>query len=531
MARRTILRDAQGEIIDTSSLTIEDGAPTIAGVRQVRSEHPSYGLSPEGLASILKNSETTDPSRFFSLCADIEEREEHYRSVLGTRKGAVSQLPITVTPAGADAASEQQASFVRECLEKPGFALELIDVLDALGKGISWTEIVWETSELQYMPLRLAWRDPRWFRFDQADLTTGLLLDNSGQPQPLKPYKWITHRPKLLSGIPIRNGLTRAAAYGWMFKNFALKDWLVFLEVYGHPLRLGTYPQNATAAEKRVLLRAVSDLGSDAAAIIPEAMKIEFVDSKGAAAGGSVFKEMAEYFDMQASKLVLGQTGTTDAVAGGSRGLGQVQEGVREDIERMDGIQISATVNRDLVRPMVDLNFGPQKKYPLARIGRPESKDVKLILGNLPELVGMGFKVSQVQVRGLIGLEEPEAGAELLRPPVSGSPPGDNRADDAPGGNDPNAEGDDANSVAASQQPEPPSDAIDEATLEMLANGGWVPEVGALEKAIAAAGSPAEAKKIIASYIDKIGLDKLAELIGNARFNARLAANAEETLS
>jgi phage gp29-like protein len=530
MARRTILRDTSGEIIDTRSLTEEDGAPTIMGVRQIRSEHPSYGLSPEGLASILRNSETQDPSRFFSLCADIEEREEHYRSVLGTRKGAVSQLPITVTPAGDDTASEEQAKFVRECLEKPGFALELIDMLDALGKGISWTEIVWDTSELQYMPLKLAWRDPRWFRLDISDLTTGLLLDNNGQPQPLKPYKWIVHQPKLLSGIPIRNGLTRAAAYGWMFKNFALKDWLVFLEVYGHPLRLGRYPQNASAAEKRTLLRAVAELGSDAAAIIPEAMKVEFVDGGASTAGGSPFKEMAEYFDMQASKLVLGQTGTTDAVAGGSRGLGAVQDGVREDIERMDGIQISATVNRDLVRPMVDLNFGPQKKYPVARIGRPESKDVKLILGNLPELVGMGFKVSQVQVRGLMGLEEPEAGAELLHPSVSGSPPGANRADAAPGGVDPNASTT-ADSVAASQQPEPPSDAIDEATLEMIASGGWVPETDDLQKAIAGAASFDEARKIIAAHIDKLGLDKLADLIARARMNARLAAAAGETLS
>ena len=40
----------------------------------------------------------------------------------------------------------------------------------------------------------------------------------------------------------------RVVAWMYLFKNYDLKDWVSFCEVYGMPLRLGTY--DATASEK-----------------------------------------------------------------------------------------------------------------------------------------------------------------------------------------------------------------------------------------------------------------------------------------
>ena len=71
----------------------------------------------------------------------------------------------------------------------------------------------------------------------------------------------------------------------------------------------------------------------------------------------TVFEGMASYFDKQISKVVLGQTGTTDV--GQHVGTANAHEKVREDIEASDAAQLSATLNRDLVRPLVDLNLGP----------------------------------------------------------------------------------------------------------------------------------------------------------------------------
>lgn len=531
--------DANDQRIDYGQLEEEVGAPTIMGVRQVRQDHPSYGIKPEQMALLMRGAETIDPSRFFSLMADIEERETHYSSVLSTRKNQVAQLPITVEAADVPD-GEKHAQLVRDLVDSEEFALQLIDMLDGLGKGISWSEIVWAESEGQYTVAKILWRDPRWFRFDIADLTTGLLIDEGGVPKPLAPYKWVVHRPKLRSGIPIRNGLTRTAAYGWMFKNFAFKDWAIYLDVYGQPLRLGKYPTNATREEKRALLTAVSSLGSDSAAIIPAGMTIEFPGGASTAGtGGSPYKEMCTYIDEQSSKVVLGQTGTTDAVAGGSRGLGAVQNTVREDIERADSRQLSATINRDVVRPLVDLNYGPQDRYPRVRIGRPETKDVQQISEGVKTFVPMGLKVGQRQIREVLGLDEPDADDELLvaPAPVPG-PPGKgggasasgDRADgpdaDSPEQDeqpdDGNADGPDkpASILAAAQVPGQP-DAIDASVAALIADEGWLPELDGLQEALAKATTLEEAQAAIAAHLDSIGIDKLAELLAKLRFNAR----------
>lgn len=100
----------------------------------------------------------------------------------------------------------------------------------------------------------------------------------------LPAYKFSIHRPKLKSGLPIRSGLARLAAWAFLFKSYTLKDWMAFLEVYGMPLRVGKYGASSSQAERRVLIQAVRDLSSDAAAIIPKEMEIEFIEAAGAVA-------------------------------------------------------------------------------------------------------------------------------------------------------------------------------------------------------------------------------------------------------
>ena len=121
-------------------------------MRQVTPQHPSWGLSPEGLAAILRDSEGTDPSRYYALCEDVAEREWHYRGVLGQRRSALAQLPITVDPASDSADDVERADFIREIVSKPEFTLMRFDLSDALDKGMAFGEILWDTSESQWIP-------------------------------------------------------------------------------------------------------------------------------------------------------------------------------------------------------------------------------------------------------------------------------------------------------------------------------------------------------------------------------------------
>ena len=74
-------------------------------------------------------------------------------------------------------------------------ASAIFDIQDALGKGFSATEIVWETSEREWSPVRLIWRDPRWFLFDWISGQQLLVrsLDNEGPPIPAMAPGGYTH--------------------------------------------------------------------------------------------------------------------------------------------------------------------------------------------------------------------------------------------------------------------------------------------------------------------------------------------------
>jgi phage gp29-like protein len=529
------LVDPDGNPISTELLKQRQAEPKLTSVRQVEPEHPSWGLSPDGLGTILRDSERHDPRALYALLDDVYEKEWHYRGVMGTRRMALAQLPVTVDPASDDKAHIQHADDVRLMLGQPEMIASKFDLSDALNKGIAFSEIDWDTSARQWMPKRLIFTDQRWFQFDRIDLTTPRLLDDNGQPQPLVPYKWLVHRPRLFSGLPIRDGLGRTAVWAWMFKNFDIKSWLIFLDRFGQPLRLGIFPASATAAEKSALLKALRNMGRDAAAIIPEGMKVDFPKADGAAGGGDSFKQLADYCDEQLSKVVLGQTGTTDASKGGYA-VGKVHEGVKDAICLYDGLMLATSLSRSLVRPFIDLNYGPQVAYPTVKIGVGEDKDIDALVKNIGDMVDRGLEVEQSQVYPLLGLTEPAKGPDvkLLVPvsrPMPGAEPGsapplpqDDRAGRG-GGGAPRG----TSALSADPAAPAPRDSFDQATARVIADAEWVPQIDGLEEALAKCTTADEARQVLAQYLDLIGTDELARLIIESRFVGRLAGDTSGT--
>lgn len=415
----TGLVDQYGRPIRKEKLTQEVAGPTTVGLRSPIAGYPGDGLNPLRLAEILRSADNGDPLRYFELAEQIEERDPHYVGVLGTRKRSVAQVDVSVVAASDDPIDVAMADMVRDWLDRDELEDEKFDILDAVGKGDSFTEIVWDTSEGQWRPGRLEWRDPRWFDYDRRDGRTPMLRGGESgiaQSAPLEPFKFIRHTVKSKSGLPVRSGLARVAMWGWMFKAFTLRDWAIFAQTYGQPVRLGRFDSSASATDIATLYRAVANIAGDCAAIVPKGMDIEFKESGNVSAGSDLYERRADWFDRQISKAVLGQTGTTDSKSGGlGDGGNKVHGDVRKDIERADCRALAATLNRDLVRPWIDLEYGPQKRYPRLRIERPEAEDLSLLADALNKLVPMGLRVSAGQIRDKFALTEPDADEEVLR--------------------------------------------------------------------------------------------------------------------
>lgn len=429
MEQQSRVLDRWGRPVRRQQLTEEVAAPTLGGVRSPITGYPADGLNPLRLAAILREADQGDPVRYLELAETIEERDPHYLGVLGTRRRSVSQIDITVEAASDDPRDQDIAQMIRDWLKRDELTEEVFDILDTIGKGYSFTEIIWETSEGQWRPARLEWRDPRWFRFARHDLATPLMLDDHGQEVPLPAFKFIFAQIKAKSGLSLRSGLARVATWGWMFKAYTQRDWAIFTQTYGQPLRIGKYGAGASDRDKETIFRAVANIAGDCAAIIPDSMSIDFIEAKSLGSSTEHYEKRADWLDKQISKAVLGQTATTDAVTGGL-GSGKEHREVQEDIERADARAMAAILNRDLIRPWVDLEYGPQSAYPRLVIARAEQEDLAAFSTALAPLVQVGLKVRQAEVRSKFGLSDPEAGDDILAPTASSAPKADPLADE-----------------------------------------------------------------------------------------------------
>ncbi|WP_018701410.1 DUF935 domain-containing protein [Amorphus coralli] len=418
------LLDQYGQPIKKRELGKPVAGPTLGGVRPVISGHPAEGLTPRRLARIHKAAAEGDPLAYFELAEDIEERDLHYLGVLSTRKRSVAQLPMTVTPASDDAEHKKHAELVQSWINDEILAAALFDMLDAIGKGFSVMEIDWRYHMGHLCPRELIYRPQRWFMFDRDDGETVLLREGVAG-EPLQPHLFAVHRHRSKSGLTVRSGLARVASWAWMYKSFTLKDWAIFTQNFGMPIRIGKFGPNASEEEKDVLWRAVSNIAGDCAAIIPASMVIEFEEVDAKTSSSELYEKRADWMDRQVSKAVLGQTTTTDAISGG-HAVSQEHRLVQEDIERSDAAIVSATVNSQIVPNLVAFNFGPQDRYPKVRIGRPDEVPLEQFATAFDKVAKHGVTAPLSYMRGRLGIPEPKEGDELVggRRAVS-IPPGD----------------------------------------------------------------------------------------------------------
>jgi phage gp29-like protein len=403
---------------DKTTLKSEIAAPSLTGFRQAWTWRPLASLTPAQVAEILRRASLGDARDFLIATADIEEKDLHYRAVLQTRKLAVAGLPWDVQPADDSRAAKKAADLARRVLEAVDMPELAVQLLDALSKGYAVAEILWRTDGPDWLPERILPREPHWFVFDRETGRELRLYDGTPDGAALPPYKMICHTPRIVAGIPLMGGLARSALWAWVFKSYALRDWAAFAELYGQPIRVGKYEAGATREDIAVLKRAVFELGSDAGAVIPESMALEIVESGGKTASAELYQRLIEYLDRQVSKAVLGQTLTTDQGSSGSLAQASVHNEVRADLMRADARALTATLTRDLIRPLLALNL-PDAPLPRLTLMVEEPEDMAALADQLSKLAPLGMPIPQRWVREKWGIPEAAEGEPVLGAPAA----------------------------------------------------------------------------------------------------------------
>ena len=150
-------------------------------------------------------------------------------------------------------------------------------------------------------------------------------------------------------------GLAHWCYWPVFFKRQGIKFWMVFLEKFAQPTPLGKFPAGTSVDDKQRLLDALAAVHTDGAVAIPDTMTAELLE---AARSGTIdYETMCQYMDAAITKVIVGQTLTTQTAPNGNRSLGDVHMSVRDDLVKADADLVCQSFNLGPVRYLIEANF------------------------------------------------------------------------------------------------------------------------------------------------------------------------------
>ncbi|BBE51816.1 Mu-like prophage FluMu protein gp29 [Ferriphaselus amnicola] len=406
------MKAALARITKTGLDTLQSGPRSIQG--NTLNYMSVNTLDPSRLASAFAQADQgfiTEQATLFEL---VEEQDPHIFSELAKRRRAVTGLgwklepPKDATQAEIDRTVELQDMLA----SIPRFEDAQYDLTDAIGKGFAALEIEWKTGS-EWLPRSLNFLPQRNFQTDRD--TAEIQLLKMGMPEPLREWGWVVHEHRAKSGYIEQASLFRVLAWTYAYKAYNIRDMQRFLEVYGLPLRLGKYPSGIGKTQRDELLRAVRNIGSDGAGVVPANMTIDFIQ---AAAKGNVddFLNATAYWESKQSKAILG--GELDGKTTSEARI-MIYDKVRREILLHDVRQIQPTINNQLVRPIVLINgMFPENRMPKFVYDTEETVDQGKMVKVLNDGAAMGMEIDVEYAHQVTQIPRAKEGAKLL---VAGS--------------------------------------------------------------------------------------------------------------
>jgi phage gp29-like protein len=378
--------------------------------------------SAQAVLNILQQAESGNILAQSDLFADMEERDAQIFSEMYKRKMAVAQLDWSLKAPRDALQREIKAIADLENRLRDMFSFETIifDMCDAIGKGFSAHELDWNRDNNGFWLPDLHYRTQRWFTTDIATRQEIRLRDMmTYEGEALVPNGWIIHRHASKStGYFATSGLFRVLALPYLFKNFAVKNWLRFCELYAVPIRvLMSFEEDE--GKKQELLQALSAIGSTGSVLLQGNQEdLKTVDA--ATGEGQGFNALIDYCDKAISKAILGGTLTSQADGKTStNALGSVHDDVRIQIRNYDALKIAETLNAQFLGAIISIN-GLTIRPKLA-FDTQEVDNVALYADALPKLAPL-LKIPASYVYDKLKIPMPQDGEEVLTQSVTPAP-------------------------------------------------------------------------------------------------------------
>lgn len=357
----------------------------------------------------------TQQAELFEL---IEEQDPHIFAEMAKRRRAVTGLGWKLEPLEDATQSEIDRTKELQCMhaEIPKFEDAQYDMTDAVGKGFTPLEIEWKTGN-EWVPKALNFIPQRNFQTDKK--TGALMYLNAGIPEPLREGGWVVHEHRAKSGYIEQSALFRVLAWTYAYKAYNIRDMQRFLEVYGMPLRLGKFPSGIGKEQRNELLRAVRNIGSDGAGIVPSNMTIDFVQAQT----GNVtdFINATAYWEQKQSAAILG--GELDGKTKSEARI-MIYDKVRREILLHDVRQIEPTINSQLTRRIALINgMFAEDRVPKFHYDTEETVDQGKMVKVLNDGASMGMEIDVDYAHKVTQIPRAKEGAKLLLAPGAKADP------------------------------------------------------------------------------------------------------------
>ena len=397
----------------------------------------SGNQTPASVSQIILEADGGNPSRLVDLSNDLRQKDGHLHATLSTRENALSALPLTIDPfleRGMRDPSDRDAEvagFVQDAFEgAAGNGQDIRSLYDlvphlngAVYHGYSNAETAWMRDGRWLLPEGFRLIDQRRFAFRSSD--SRLVFKGSAVASAYSdgidlmadfPGQFLQHQPRINGDVPCREGLSHLLVWPATFRNWDIVDWLRLAELAWKPWRIGRLKGHAGKEDRDRLVYVLERLTNAGIAVIGENTDVELVwpGQEGGSRTGSTHKELADWLGAEMSKAVLGQTLTTEQGSVGSYSLGKVHDQVRKDIRDQDAKAVAATLRRDLVRPLVLLNYGPNVPLPNVTFQTEDSADLNEFADAITKFKAAGLKIPLWYVQDVSGIPAPQDDDEVL---------------------------------------------------------------------------------------------------------------------
>lgn len=353
---------------------------------------------------IIKAAQNGDTLELFQLYADVISAGSHIQGRISDRKEAVLSDTLSVQPVdkknaddikAADAIRDMLADFPADCWEKAiSHALDSflwpVAIMEKTYRPSTKPGLRYELDALTPVPHVLITFIHGKLELRDTDPATGLMLASTTEPDD---SRYIQHRGHLLTGVPDNwGGPMRSLLFWWLLMHMSRDWWARFLDRYGSPFMVGKYNQ-ADDDSRSVLQSAFAYCTKIGGLVISKETEVE-IKQAAASDSGEAYKTFIELCNREISKLILGETLSSDAQATGMNSGNSKAQGDKRDEKRSgDARRQAATLRNGLFKQYLQIN-GIAGRPPLPIWGSVSADEQAAMADVLDSLAGAGLEVA-----------------------------------------------------------------------------------------------------------------------------------------